>query len=107
MIRFTLSSEDRQRLGAPDVLEYDETKLKLSEARRLQKATGLGPQELADGLKGFNLEAVAALVWLALLRAGIEVAFEDLDFDLSAFEEVPADSEPVGKDPSTPSPTST
>jgi hypothetical protein len=107
VIRFRLSAEDRERLGAPEVIEYDEDKLRLSEARKLQKVTGLGPQQLADGLKAGDFEVLGALVWLALHRVGVDVPYDDLDFDLGALQDLDEEPGPQGKAPTPETTTST
>lgn len=96
MIRFKLSPEDRERLGAPEVIAFDETRLMLSEARAVQKASGYHPDDWFDGLKKGAPDAVAAVVWLALRRAGVEITYDDVDFDLGAL--VYEEPEPEGKD---------
>lgn len=106
MIRFRLSAEDAGRLGCGEILEYDEAKLRLSEAKKLQKITGWHPNDLAEGLKKGDADAIGAIVWLALLRNGIEVPYDELDFDLGGLVEEP-DEEPesAGKDLSIPATT--
>jgi hypothetical protein len=89
VIRFKLGEDDRARLGAPEIIDFDETKLLLSEARKLQKASGFHPSDFIDGLKKGNVDALAAVVWLALSRSGVTTEYDALDFDMSKLEEVP------------------
>lgn len=96
MIRFRLSEEDRARLGAPEVIEFEDRRLMLSEARKLQAASGYHPADFLDALRKSDPNAIAALVWLALHRSGVEVEYDAIDFDLGGFEEMP-ESDP-GKD---------
>lgn len=96
MIRFRLAEDDRARLACPELIEFDETRLRLSEARKLQKVSGFHPADFVKGLQEGNVDALAAVIWLAMHRAGVEVEYDDLDFDLNGLEEVPDDT--VGKE---------
>lgn len=66
--------------------EYDETRLMNTEAIALQKATGLRPPEFAEGLENGDAIALSGLVWLIMRRAGQDIKFSDLEFDLAAIE---------------------
>jgi len=112
-VRLKLSDEDRERLGAPEWIEYDPTRLMLDEAIAIQDHTGYGPDELGDALRGTpvvrhgepvmgpggrqrmrrDLRAWQSVVWVALHRAGVQVALPDLTFDLIGLD-VGGDEEP-------------
>ncbi|MEV2240583.1 hypothetical protein [Micromonospora sp. NPDC049891] len=82
MIRFTLTEEDRAVLDAPEVLEYDPSRPKLKELRELERQCGVTYDALGDGLSSGDMLSLARVVWMALLRAGVTVRWEDLDLDL-------------------------
>jgi hypothetical protein len=96
-----LGDEDRERLGCPEEIEFDPDKLTLVEAeiiddhgidwlaiRSGEVVTGPDGKPLTtdDGevLRRFKPRAQRVWVWCALRRAGIEVDFAELDFDLGA-----------------------
>lgn len=83
MLHIRLSESDRERLGAPEVLEWDESRMMAREAAQLFKVAGMTVKQLRDRLKERDPEADIALVWLALRRAGVEIRYSTLDFDLS------------------------
>jgi hypothetical protein len=87
MIRFKLSAEDNARLGLDgNVLEFDESRLTVAEHRAVKKSTGMTLADIANGLKSGDLDATAGLVWLTLRRAGHDIAWDALDFDLLGLE---------------------
>lgn len=134
-MQIRLSAEDVERLGCPEVLEYDEQKLMAREAVALKRATGMSVQrlgellagepcpehkaqcskcrrtpcevhgmgrpceehdELVDGCErcklpcencgGVDTEALVAMVWIALYRAGVRIPYADFDFDIFAMQ---------------------
>lgn len=62
--------------------EYDEHKLLNIEAIALQKVTGLRVTEFAEALEQGDAGALTAVVWIAKRRAGEDVKFSELEFDL-------------------------
>lgn len=66
--------------------EYDPDKLLVSEAIRLKAVSGLTVMAWHAGLKEGDPEALKALVWLAMTRAGEQVRYGDLDFDLAGLD---------------------
>lgn len=98
MIRIRLGAEDREALGAPEVLDIDPRLLRLKEIRAIQREAGFTVEQLAAALKNKELDAIAAMVWIGLRRAGVEVTFEDLDFSFADL-----DME-VDKNPNRPAP---
>lgn len=83
MITIKLGAADRDALGAPESMQVDPTRVRLAEIRALKRETGHTVESLSAALQNKDVEAVAALVWLALLRSGIAVAYDELDFDLA------------------------
>jgi len=81
VIRIKLGAADRETLGAPDVMEVDPTRTRLADVRALKSQTGFTVESLGTALQSRDLDAVAALVWLALRRSGVNVPFDELDFD--------------------------
>lgn len=84
MLSIKLGTEDRERLGAPEVLEYDPRRPKLSEVRELKRQRGMSMKELYEALEDEDDEAAALVVWLAMIRHGLNVAWETLELDLAA-----------------------
>lgn len=94
MLRITLGAEDRERLGAPEVMEYDPRKPKLREVRELKRQCGLTFLALLDALSGGDdLEIAGIVVWLALLRHDISVTWESLDLDFMSMTISPIEEE--------------
>lgn len=104
MITIKLCAADREALGAPEAMHVDPQRFRLAEVRALKRETGYTVEALSQALQGGGLEdkveATAAMVWLALRRHGVEVAYEDLDFDLA---EMALEVEAAGKAPERPS----
>lgn len=93
-LRLRLSDADRDRLGGPEWVEFDGTRLMVEEARLLRRYTGRSFKELGDALvEGGDEEAIAAMVWLARRRAGVDEKFSGLDFDMEGVEreDIPPD----------------
>lgn len=86
MVTIKLGEADRARLGAPEVMRHDQNRMRLAEVRALAAGTGFTAEELAAGLNAGRLDAVAALVWLCLRRAGVDVPFDELDFEFGDLE---------------------
>lgn len=83
MIRFTIPAG--AMVGRVDelVLDFDDGRMMLSEARILEKATGSRISEIhREFLAGGEL-GVAAYVWLAMVRTDRRVKFGELDFDMA------------------------
>lgn len=100
MITIKLGAADREALGAPEAMQIDPTRFRLAEVRALKRETGHTVESLSQALQGGDVEgkveATAAMVWLALRRAGVQVAYDDLDFDLA---EMDLEVENAGKAP--------
>lgn len=79
MFRIRLSDEDRERIGCDEWLDLDLAVLPTEEAEVVEEATGQTYGVLYDdGVKGAKARA-----WLALHRAGVEVDFATLRFNLA------------------------
>ncbi len=104
MSRFRLGDADRQRLGCPEILEFDPDKMMINDLIELPEATGYTVASLQEALRrnadpdtDRDWRASKAMVWLALRHAGIHVGFDELDFDVAAFR-LADDEAPAGKD---------
>lgn len=75
--------------------DYEPGKLMLSEARQLQRHTGQTLAEWQHGLNVLDADSVAGLVWLLRRRAGEDLSFDELEFDLGTFEATEDDDAPV------------
>lgn len=86
MIKIRLSAEDAESLGVPRELAFSESSFRLKEARQLERETGFTLQALKDGLSGGDINALAALAWFVVVRAGRMISFEDFDIDLMGMD---------------------
>lgn len=85
-VRIKLTEEDRERLGAPEVITYDVERPRLSDVRELHRQCGLLWLEFAQKLDKNDLEAAGMFLWLAVRRAGVKVDWEEFDIDMTGFE---------------------
>lgn len=74
--------------------DFDQNRLMLSEAMAVKTYTGLTIPDWQKALEAFDPQAVAALVWILKKRAGEEVRFSELDFNLADFEVETDEDEP-------------
>jgi hypothetical protein len=101
-----LGEDDRKRLGCPEWLDLDLSKLMIDDAIALEEDAGIGPVEyktliagkpvFEDGqpvlrpngsqLRKHAAKTFKAVVWLALKRADIHVPWAELTFDFEQFE---------------------
>lgn len=106
-MRFQLSAADRERLGAPEWVDYDPSKMTNREAAQLQRAGYDPPQEgLAaawvaqqpdpDGPLRIDFDVWTAVVWMALRRAGVTVPYDELEFDAYGITVEPPPEPEVG-----------
>lgn len=123
-MKFRLSEADRERLGCPEWIDVDFRRVSIREAAEIQKRTGYASPDAL--LRAFfepirnhkageelrvDFDSIITLIWLGLRRAGVTVAYDDLDFDAQEFDARPSDYElpeelDAGKAPSIPTPTS-
>lgn len=99
-MKIRLHPEDSARYGVDEVFEFDETRIGLREITVLKKATGYGHEDLGKAFSADepDLEALAALVWLAIGRATgtrpdwgtFDVALIDIEEDKQATGKAPA-----------------
>jgi hypothetical protein len=66
--------------------DLDQRKLLNTEAIALQKITGKTFMQVAEAMKDGDIEALSALVWLAMKRAGSDIRYSDLEFNLADVE---------------------
>lgn len=99
-MKFSLTPADRERLGAPDVLDCDLMPFPVHEAEAVEEATGLDlgkilelsyariePVEGSPGVARYHFapKGMRILIWLGLRRADVHVDFATLTFDVSPF----------------------
>ena len=107
MIRFTLNGEK---------FEFDDNRLSNLEAMQVKKVTvdHWQPSEMFEAFRTGDVEACTVVAWLARRRAGEDVKFSEVEFDLVEFwdsiesdnaEETDAEADPPKPDetPETPS----
>jgi hypothetical protein len=103
-MKLILAEADRVRFGCAEVLPWD-TGLSIDEAIEIQDRTGIAWTKWPDEIRAYNPRALKAAVWLCLNRAGHQIGWDDVKFDVLALD-VRSDESP-GKDPeSTPPQTS-
>lgn len=68
------------------VFDYDPTRMLNTEAIALQKVTGMRMQEWGQSLEQGDAYALTGLVWLLWRRAGREVAFDEVEFDIGSLD---------------------
>lgn len=93
-----LHPDDRERLGAPELLPFDLRDITNREAITIATQGYPTPRLFRDALLAprdqMDLRAWSALVWLALGRAGVNVDINELVFRIEDVAYVP-DPEPV------------
>jgi hypothetical protein len=72
-----LSDEDRERLGAPEWIEYDPQNLSANDAATIEVAGGNW-----RAWPGQSITSLRLAVLLALRKAGKDVTFDDVDFNI-------------------------
>lgn len=103
MIRIKFSQADRERMGLPEVVEYELERPRLKELRDLKAQVGKTWVELQAELGdkddwATRLLAAGVVYWLACRRAGVKVPWDEFDLDLD-------DVEVERDDPNPPAPT--
>ncbi|MEH0841625.1 hypothetical protein V6U81_04405 [Micromonospora sp. CPCC 205711] len=80
---FRFTQEDAERLGVAEV-EYDPTRPRFVEVRELRKETGMNLVQFGDLCKDPSEQdyALGVVVWLALIRSGKRIPFEEFDIDV-------------------------
>jgi hypothetical protein len=109
-VRIRLADADRERLGCPEWIDYDQAAVTIQQYADVQTAFGLKPADLWRGLASGDAYAVWAMVWIALRAGGVEVDIKELTFALDGalLQRVDDTVAGPGKDPSTrPTPTPT
>lgn len=89
-IRVSLGDADRERYGAPEVMDVDFDTLSWAEMIPAQKGVEIGgvvcsfdsPGQFIDGLNKVDPFARIFLLWLALRRAGIQVPLAEVDIPI-------------------------
>lgn len=79
--------------------DFDQSRLMLKEAMAVKTYTGLSLQDWMKSLEDFDPPAVAALVWILRTRAGEEVRYSEIDFNLADFEIIPDEGDADAADP--------
>jgi hypothetical protein len=98
-MKLRLSDADRDRYGGDEWLEWDNTRLTVTEAELLQELLGVSVGVYrSTWLASGSPTVIRWALWLSLRRSGVTVPWDDFDPDLLAarYREGP----PVGKGPS-------
>ena len=75
------------------VFDYDASRLLNTEAIALQRVMGMPVPDWTKAMQKGDAIALTGLVWLLWRRAGRDVPFDDVEFDLGSIEV--EDDEPV------------
>lgn len=71
-----------------EVLEFAEDSLKNTEAIKVQRATGYTVPEWLKAARAGDALAITGLVWLARLRRGESLDFDDVEFNIATLSRV-------------------
>lgn len=99
-MKIRLSTEDTERLGLPEVLEFDWSQLTVAEAREVKQTTGVNAVALPGLWGSMDAEGILVVVWLAARRAGVQLDWETLEFNLYGIGFVEETKDGRGKDSS-------
>lgn len=97
-MKFKLDPADHERLGLPEVLEWDWDVMSVADARLIRKTTGVNAMALGRLWDDRDDDAVCAIVWMSARRAGVELDYPSLDFNLYGLRAVEDVADEVGKD---------
>ena len=96
-MKFQLARADHERLGLPEVLEWDWDTMSVAEARLLRKTTGVKAMHLPRLVNDRDEDALCAMVWMSAHRIGVELDYPTLDFNLYALRETEDEADEQGK----------
>lgn len=112
MAGFRLSEADRERLGAPEFLPFEQGSLTNREALELRRLGFTTPRQFYAALKLREVKdddgnvdhetdylAWTAFVWLALKRAGVKTDVDTLEFNIDDLRYVGDEDPPEREDP--------
>ena len=92
MLRITLPPEDRERLGAPEVIEIDLNRPTLGQIRALHEQVGWSWEQFVETVhgrrEGDRAYAAGILYWLAARSAGVTTPWAEFDLDFLGVEPV-------------------
>lgn len=81
-----------------EILEFDDRKMLVREARELKHHTGMGLAQFSKALQSGDPDAIVAMLYLTYRRNNRAVRWSDFDeFDLAALEVI-ADEKPADED---------
>lgn len=95
-MKFKLDPADHEKLGLPEVLEWDWDVMSVADARLIRKTTGVNAMALGRLWDDRDDDAVCAIVWMSARRAGVELDYPSLDFNLYGLRA--AEDDELGKD---------
>lgn len=75
-------------------VEYEMSGLLLSEARAIQKVTGMTIAEWETALEAGDANAITAIIWVAQKRKDPTLRFDDVDGNLATFGPIVDPDEP-------------
>lgn len=97
-MKFRLDPSDHEKLGLPEVLEWDWDVLSVADARLIKKTTGVNAMALGRLWDDRDDDAVCAIVWMSARRAGVQLDYPSLDFNLYGLRAVEDVADEMGKD---------
>jgi hypothetical protein len=96
--RFRLGETDRERLGGPEWVEFDNTVLTLRELCAVFDAFGIKPGEWPQVEASGNPIGWIVVVWAARRRAGVVEDLATFDFNAQSLEVIDDSPEPAETD---------
>lgn len=94
MPKLRLDQEARERYGCAEELDYDPSSMSIDEAIEIQERTGINYVDWSKLLRANDPRALKGVVWMALNRAGHQIGWDDVRFDVKRLEVV---REPAGR----------
>lgn len=86
MMKIKLDEAARERYGCAEWLDWDASRLSVAEAEEVQERCGVNPNDWNAYLNDGGARAIHAVVWIALNRAGHQIGWDDVDFDVLALD---------------------
>lgn len=81
-------------IGEGREVEFDESQMKVKEARLLKKVTGLGLRQFGEGMRDGDIDALMGMVYIALRREGVLIQWRALDdFNIGDLEVIAENEE--------------
>lgn len=81
-MKIKLDDDARERYSCAEWLDLDLGRLSVVEAEEVQERCGVNPADWSAYLRVGGARAIHAVVWMALNRAGHQIGWDDVDFNV-------------------------